>query len=98
MPAPIVEWFDWRDGHNGADAGSVTIAHVRYAQPGETEGGLGAFARFFSPAAAAVPLSPAGWYWQGTVETRGVWNRPQGPFDSPELAIADCMSADWKIE
>lgn len=94
-----VEWYSSEDGmeHTGADAGGVSIAKVRFAKPGDIEGGLGALARFLSPAAARVPLSPGGWYWQGTVTMRGVWTRPAGPFDTAQEAIDAANAAPWTL-
>lgn len=89
----VVYWFSYEtpeDGMNGQDQCGITVARVRYAAEGEAEGGLGAFARFMTgalrPGIKQPPLSPAGWYWQGTVHERGVWTRPAGPFTTPELA------------
>jgi len=77
-------------------AGSITIAHLDYAEEGEAEGGLAALARFMvgalRPDAALSPLAPAGYYWQGTTEEPGVW-RKAGPFATREAAQQACIEA-----
>lgn len=91
-----IEWHDTGHGWSGR-GGVVTLAHVRYAEEGEAEGGLGAFVRFMAgalrPNVKQPDLSPAGWYWQGTVESRGVWCSPQGPFKSAEEARGEADRA-----
>jgi hypothetical protein len=41
---------------------------------------------------AQPPLSPAGWYWQGTTEERGIW-RKGGPYPSAVSARDACIAA-----
>jgi hypothetical protein len=89
-------WGSTKDGWHLDDASGVTIAEVKHAKPGEVEGGLGAMARMMIGAqgAKAPPLSPAGWYWMGTVEARGVWSRPEGPFFSVDEAKYEVAKAE----
>jgi len=65
------------------------VAHVIKAKAGEAEGGMGALARLMmsSKGIKSPPLSPAGWYWQGTIHERGVWTSPAGPYKTAAAAI-----------
>lgn len=74
----------------------VTVARVRYAAPGEADGGLVALARFMVGAAGAVNLPPPsaeGYYHHGTYERRGDWTRPSGPFHSAACATVEALCA-----
>jgi len=83
-----LSWYLFNDVWKGQDTRGITVAEVSYAQQGDVEGGLGALMRCMAGANGVPqpPLSPAGWYWQGTVKNRGVWCRPQGPFASAQEA------------
>ena len=85
-----LEWFKVDSGWNGERV--VTLVHVRYADEGASEGGLGALVRFMTgaltPGVSLPPPSPAGWYWQGALRRRGVWCRPVGPYPTAEAAMA----------
>lgn len=71
----------------------ITFVHVRWADEGEAEGGLGALIRFMAGAEGVElpPPSPSGWYMQGTFDRRGEWSRPIGPFHSADAAIVDAL-------
>jgi hypothetical protein len=91
-----IEWFEDDSVVWWAEHGACVVAEVRYAREGESEGGIGALARFMAAAAgvaAETPLSPSGWYWVGTVAARGVWCRPVGPFGSAADAKIDATNA-----
>lgn len=93
----VLDWYE--EGRNlvAVTTWGITCCRVRYAEDGEAEGGVTALARFMggalAPGVRQPPLSPAGWYWQGTVEERGHWTRPAGPFSSPEEAKAAACAA-----
>ena len=99
----MIQWYqaDIGDFSGTERTSGVTIARVRLADEGEVEGGLGALVRFMAgalrPDVVQPPLSPAGWYWQGTVYARGVWTRPAGPFLTAEEAMAAADAAPWAI-
>jgi hypothetical protein len=90
-PVEIIDGVTWwgseADGFDGED-GCCTVAHVRRAEAGEAEGGLGALMRLMAGARGVGILpapSPAGWYWNAAI--RGVWTGPQLA-ESPEIARA----------
>lgn len=100
--AALLEWNEYTDddGHpamEGCTWWGVTVARVRHADPGEAEGGLGALVRFmagaFHPEIPQPPLSPAGFYWQGTTEKPGEWTRPAGPFPTAVAARDAAVAA-----
>ena len=90
--ADTLEWYTDPDtGYLDAITwGGVTVGYVKYADDGEAEGGLAALARFMvgalHPEVTLPDLSPAGWYWHGTVDERGKWTRPDGPYPSSDAA------------
>lgn len=100
--ADRISWYwepeedNGRGRFTGLRDGYLTVARVDYAEEGEAEGGLAALARFMvgalRPDAEQAPLSPAGWWWQGTTEERGRW-RKGGPFATPEEARDACTAA-----
>lgn len=97
--AALLEWcpYGGEPGELSAWTPSgITVAKVLRAEEGEAEGGLAALARFmlgaFHPEVPQPPLSPAGWYWTGTTERRGIW-RKDGPFATPEEARDACVRA-----
>lgn len=85
-----------RDCDECPRASGITIAYLDYAEEGEAEGGLVALARFmvaaFRPDVQQPPLSPAGYYWQGTTDKPGEW-RKGGPFPTREAAQQACIEA-----
>ena len=52
---------------------------------GRFTGFAGAITVGLRPDIAQPPLSPAGWWWQGTTEERGRW-RKDGPYPTAEAA------------
>jgi hypothetical protein len=83
---PVTWWGSEADGFDG-EAGCCTVAHVRRAEAGEAEGGLGALMRLMAGARGIdlVEPSAAGWYWNASI--RGVWTGPTLAA-SPEAARA----------
>ena len=99
--AMTIEWFeDTTTGkHQGVkSSGGITVAEVLFAEEGEAEGSLGAFARLFARANGLTdlpPPSPEGWFYIATLEAPGVWCRPVGPFANATDARSACTDA-WK--
>jgi hypothetical protein len=95
MPAEIF-WYE-DNGVHKCERNGVIVGKIRYAQPGEAEGGLGALIRFMgaalNPQVSPPPLSPEGWYWQATA-TRGVWSPPRlaNDIESARQAVELCVS------
>lgn len=86
------------DARNGTVWYGVTMLHVRYAAAeGDVDGGLYGLMRFMMEARgqSVPPGRPAGWYWTGTIEKRGVWTRYAGPFGTYQEA-SEAAEAAWR--
>lgn len=87
-----------RCSHEGnrdaTDPIGVTVAEIRWADPGDLEGGLGAIMRHmmaaFHPNVEQPPLSPEGWYWN--FARHGDWGDWR-PTAEPAAGEVECQAA-----